>query len=1020
MYLKVKTNVKIKDKKLQQLPWYFVIGDQQTGKTSFIKNTGLYFVNPEQFSIRACDCTEQFPQYSWWFSEQAVLIESNDNFSEAEQPSYNRLLKFAKNIRKRKKITGIIIMLSLPDLMLNSNQKRQTLTQKIAKIIDEIYSHVKAPIPVYLAVNKCDLIDGFLAFFNDVTKEELKQAWGISIPLASSLELNAARQFYNQAYNNLIVNLNQRIIWSLAQDNTLRGRELIYQFSQQMQLLRKPLEDVISELFLATTMQQALQLRGLYFMSCDQSQGNPFNYIAQAISKNHQLIQPTFQHKKYSGESYFVRDLFLKNIYPEGQLPEYNPKKLKYKKYLYNAVYYGCPLFLLTALFIMHKGCMENENQLKKVKENLQQVNVQMQQLNRNDGNIAVVLPVLDTLRTAKDYLKPKNHAMHTLLMSYIINYKLNAAYQRGLKLLFLPRIAKALEFELQEGINDPDLLYATFKGYLVFDNKSHVSAKALATPMAYIWGRHYDAITTQKLTDYLNNAQQQSINKLPIDNTLIINIRMALQQMVVAQRAYGLLQLSSTIKHTGALNIAKEVGANYKDVYLEKGSPIIIPALYTKTGNEMIFKPEYHQVIKEVMHDNQEVGLADITTQQNDKETDKAVWELYQEDYAKAWITTLNTIEIKPFVSFSEANTALTALSRPDSPLTKVLNLVAQNTKQIAALRKLNTFTQQKNSKDINKAIEDLRQYITTLQTASDPQQASFDAAVAILHGSETPIQRLDKLAKTAPQPLQGWLSAIVNHCWEVIVYNAQLKMNNLWQLSVLNDYTSNIQGRYPLDAQANAQITIDNFNHFFGNNGTMDIYFKQYIKPFINTTVTPWELYTVDNHSIELPLYIVQLFERTDSIRATYFPPDTTQAQFQFSLKPLSLDGKAANSLLVLGDKRIDYSHGPQETTVLNWPMSSNDQSSQIVISDFDGVQYTYAATGAWALFKLLSYGSLMPTDNNGTYIYSVNLQGYHATYEVSGSSNPNLFKLSNLKGLTLPSSLTMAQVSKESANG
>ncbi len=178
---KIKRNQK--KRRLKRLPWYLVLGSPQSGKQSLIKQSGLYFQRPEHIGDEALSYINQFPDYDWWFSQQGILIDTQTSDKNADLTSWKRFVKLLKRERRNKPLNGIVLTISLTEVVLLSHKQRQDLIQNISNYIRDIHHVFKSYVPVYLVFNKTDRVEGFMEFFENLSKEELAQVWGMTFPI---------------------------------------------------------------------------------------------------------------------------------------------------------------------------------------------------------------------------------------------------------------------------------------------------------------------------------------------------------------------------------------------------------------------------------------------------------------------------------------------------------------------------------------------------------------------------------------------------------------------------------------------------------------------------------------------------------------------------------------------------------------------------------------------------------------------------------------------------------------------
>lgn len=575
-------------RRLRRLPWYLVLGAPQSGKKTLLANFGLYYAQPEHFGEDAINYINQHPDFEWWFSEQAVLIDPINKDKERDTLGWKKLLKLLKKERSHKPLNGIILTFSLADLLLYSNQNRQEFIQDVCRYIRDLHETFKSLVPVYFVLTKCDQVEGFMEFFNDMSKEELNQVWGMTLPYHECTDLNAVRAFFTKEYNNLINQLRKRVLWAFDTERNLRGRELILSFPQQMQLLKKPLESFLLELFGATRYQKALQMRGLYFISSKQ-EGEPYDFLLQAMSKKFQLVPPTVHRPQRMGECYFARSLIHEVIFPEAPILGDSERSKRIRSIAYRLCTIAAPLLVLLAGVAMYQGYQDNVANLNLVDNHIANYQNGLTTLDQTNPSLTTILPLLDELNAAHNLYRNKPLAMDSLYESGAIGSTLDDTLQRALHSLFLPRIAAEIETSLNQNISDQNLLYATLKGYLAFSASDYSKSSAVKAPMEYSWNKDYltQAATESKLKYYLDTATQEPIEKLPLDRNLINRIRGQLEAIVPSNRAYGLLELGSTVSDLPDLMLSTAVGA-----VITVSSPATAMSVYPRCIPAQAMKP--------------------------------------------------------------------------------------------------------------------------------------------------------------------------------------------------------------------------------------------------------------------------------------------------------------------------------------------------------------------------------------------------------------------------------------------
>jgi type VI secretion system protein ImpL len=1011
-----------KRRRLKRLPWYLVLGANQSGKKTFIQQSGLYFQRPEHIGEEAVNYINEFPDFEWWFTQQAILVDVMSDKAEEDVNRWKKFVKLLKRERKARPFNGVIMTMSVSDLLLLSNKNRQDLITRYTQYIRDIYSVFKAHVPIYIVFNKCDLVDGFMEFFENLSKEELTQVWGMTLPLEGCNDLQTVLAFFNREYSGLLQQLRKRVMWAFESEKSMRGRELINAFPQQMNLFRKPIENFIAELFGATRYQRAIQCRGIYFTSSTQGQGAANDFLLQAMSKKFQLVPPQFNRPQRIGESYFTRGLFFEVMLPEAGLLGNSERRKKIQQFLYRATLIGCPMVVVALGIGMHEGSVANKRNLQAVDHYIESYKVADEKISKGNLSLTDTLPALEQLQQAKAlYTTNSDFGLGLLWTSHHIKNTIIDTEQRALHSIFLPRVAANLEKSLKGNISDQNILYADLKGYLVFSSADYANKFALNAPMEYQWDQDFAAHpeVAQELGHFLNVALQEPIEKQPVNSILIGRIRSQLAQVNPAERAYGLLSLRANVGDDSAIYLSSASGNGFAQVFQETKTNYAIPSLYTKRAYENVFIKQYESIAEEVAQDNRDIGLSNANDASSTKGSlENSLQTTYNQRYIHTWDNALNNVTVKPFTSLNDAVNVLDVLVSNNSPLAQLLNIVYDNTSGVSHdevdveshFKQVNSYTESAgwgtSWHDTSKVLTKLRDYLVKLQQSPDQDNASFMVAEAVIEGkAANPMKQLTDLANKSPEPVKRWLMSLANNCWQIIIRGAHNEMNTAWNNNVIPSYNNGMRGRFPVAEHADSSVTMDSFNQLLGYGAALETYFNKYIKPFVNTEGDQWKLYSQHGLTIEIPQAHIDVFQRANAIRQEYFPSGAKQASLHMTIKPLTLDKSATSVEFVMGPQVMKYSHGPQNETSITWPLPFNSEDSRIVITTFNADQYAHSSSGAWSLFRMFHYGVFKPAGNDGSYQFDINFRGHTASFAISGPSDIDIFTLKQLIGFELP---------------
>ena len=161
-----------------------LIGPPGAGKTTALVNSGLKFPLSRGATPAAVAGVGGTRYCDWWFTEDAVLIDTagryttQDSDAKADQQSWFAFLDLLKKNRPRQPINGVLVAISLEDLMIMSPAEINAHANAIRARLLELHDRLKVDFPVYALFTKADLVAGFMEFFAGLGENGRKQVWG--------------------------------------------------------------------------------------------------------------------------------------------------------------------------------------------------------------------------------------------------------------------------------------------------------------------------------------------------------------------------------------------------------------------------------------------------------------------------------------------------------------------------------------------------------------------------------------------------------------------------------------------------------------------------------------------------------------------------------------------------------------------------------------------------------------------------------------------------------------------------
>ncbi len=700
---------------IYQLPWYLIIGSPGSGKTTALVNSGLDFPLADKFgkgSIRGVGGTRNC---DWWFTDQAVMLDTAGRYttqeSDAQQDSaaWRGFLQLLRRFRGRQPINGVMVTLSVQELLSSTEAERTQLARAIGQRLAELCDELALRFPVYVLVTKTDLLAGFDEFFGPLGREERAQVLGFTFPYEEGPVQGDPLALYAQEFDLVARQVDRLLPQRLASEPDLARRGLLYALPQQFVGLREVVHDTLEQIFASTRFKEKPLLRGVYFTSGTQ-EGMPFDRVMSVLARRFGVPTERAQAvKAQGGRSYFIETLFKSVIFNEAGLTGRNARKERQLRLLQAAGLAGLALALvgLSAAWFVSFG--NNRAYLAEVRTNTGVLKQAVDEAKHADPDSMVeLLPMLDhAVAVARSSRYEGDSAPLSWRFGLLQEPKMQAAangtYLRLLEDAWLPRLARQMRSSLQEvSTNNPEASYEALKAYLMLYEPTHFDAATVKNWMATEWARTLppqaqEQGIVERLTRHLDALMdgRTVTAREPIDAALVAEVRQRLLQMSPAQRAYSRLKqmLLTGTEQPPEFTVVRAAGPEAPQVFTrQSGKPLTqgIPGLFTYDGYYGLFQ---RQLTKTTTLLSQEEGWVLGQTQAGRSGAAAAASEaltgqlanevkrLYLMEYAKRWEDFLADVRPVHIGSLEQAGEQARLYAAPNSSIEQFVRAVARET---------------------------------------------------------------------------------------------------------------------------------------------------------------------------------------------------------------------------------------------------------------------------------------------------------------------------------------------------
>ncbi|GAB2187149.1 type VI secretion system membrane subunit TssM [Roseibium sp. LAB1] len=701
---------------LYDLPWYLMIGPPGAGKTTALMHSGLKFAGARAKGeaqkleglggTRYCD---------WWFAETAVLIDTagryttQDSDEEHDREAWLGFLNILRKARPRQPINGVMVSISLEDLMTLSDDELKQHSDAIRTRLIELYKTLKIDFPVYVIFTKADTVAGFMEFFGSYPETRRNLVWGATFQTREKTKNMVAEA--PAEFDLLVERLNEEMADRLQEEPDPRARLMLYGFPTQVAALKERLTGFLNAIFEPSRYYPNAVLRGFYFTSGTQK-GTAIDRVIGSMS---QAFGTAYQAAALSGQgkSYFLRDLLSKVIIGEAGWVTHNRHAVRMATATRIAAYAAIALVtiglgsLWGISYLNNKALIdETAKAVDTVRVNGETVLAERVVRDDNLADTAYILSMLRDLPAGYDTRDTPTPIMEQFGLSQ--RDRLEAAgvtsYRSGLERLLRPRLLLRIEEQMTEvldnrtgpGGQDVDTLYNLAKLYrMVAGDAPEIDKEQIKNSFRADFLQSFPGPQGEILRNELNAHVAAMLdldfggNVLTdqLDGILVAEVQRELGRVSLAERGYALLK--SRAKGLASEDwIAEQRGGSDMETVFETENgdtldTVAVDKFFTYPGFHLSVLPNLAGIREELERDKWvfgDVGEADAFSDQY-QSLPGEVLELYTKDFIEAWEEALGNLKFKSMRNDKPLYTTLQAVSAPTSPVVQLLESIRRET---------------------------------------------------------------------------------------------------------------------------------------------------------------------------------------------------------------------------------------------------------------------------------------------------------------------------------------------------
>ena len=1048
-----------------ELPWYLIIGAPGSGKTTALENCGLRFPLNATLGGHAVRGVGGTRNCDWWFTDQAVLIDTagrfttQDSDADNDRATWGGFLQMLKRSRPRQPVNGVLVTVSITDLLSRTADEREVYATTVRMRIHELNEALGIRIPIYLLVTKCDLIAGFMDYFATLDKDQRAAAWGSTFPFDAATADNL--KAFDAEFDDLLKRLDDGLVDQLQVERDPQRRVRIYGFPNQFAGMRASLKDFLETVFSPSAYERETLLRGVYFISGTQ-EGTPIDRVMGSVARAFGLERAIIAPNQTAGRSYFLTRLLGDVVFAERGLGGTNLRWERKRLAITIGAYAALATFAVAMLVAWTVSYLGNRHYVDEVARGAEQVRVKALSASANvSADVRTVAPTLDAMRNLGDVGEDSWKLGFGLSQRKKLVAAVHNAYDRMLFALMLPSLELSVEDRLNREYDAPERQYESLKTYLMLHDASHFDADALKQYFDGDWDTRFNRVIDQQqrasLDDHLGQllAEGASPTLRSQDKTLVDGLRQRMTQKPLPDRVLNRMRAQGLGKDYPDFTIQSAAGNSARLLFSGDSLNRSVPGLYSYDGYHKGFQTQVADVARQLDAEqswvlgaaegpDRNVALVDGNGLENQVRT------LYLREYTAAWKAFIDAIRIKPLAGSTDAIQIAQLLSASDTPLRPLLKKISRETTLaapeqpggvdglVSGVRK-SVVEQGKAlagrlgapklvlASDAEKAlVDDQFTGIRQLVSPNPDGKAPIDrviAQIAEVQGSlvaadravqsglapppsaSTPAMQVE--ASQLPEPVKSLLTTLTQQGTRQTLAGVRVNLSNEVRADVGDFCQKAFTGRYPFDRNAVREVQPQDFAQVFAPGGKIDQLMTK-LGPYVDTSTRTWHFRPVDGVTLASESGGLAQLQRAQAIRDAFFPGTATPT-IRVTFKPLEMDPYLSLFSLDVDGQPVRYDHGPLIASTITWPGPRGSGQVRLLVTPAPPPGTPdLLFEGPWALLHLIDRVRMEPTNAPEKFVATFNIAQHWARFEVGATSVRNPLNMPELRDFRCPMGL------------
>lgn len=256
-----------------RLPWYLMLGQSRSGKTTLLGRSGLSLPFgepvPPPGSTRT-DC-------GWWYYNQGIVLDLSGDLvlrsdgRTSDNDAWATVLRLLEKSRPERPVDGLVLTIPATEVYDLTGQGGDLLTEAAHRAailyqkLWETQTALSMQLPVYVVVTQSDLMPGFTPFVASLPSGTNGQMVGWSSP--DSPETAYTGAWPDRIFDEIESGTNEALVEVLGGAAAVdpSRAEQAFLLARSFKAVKEPLRVYLNQIFTPSSYHESFFLRGLYF-----------------------------------------------------------------------------------------------------------------------------------------------------------------------------------------------------------------------------------------------------------------------------------------------------------------------------------------------------------------------------------------------------------------------------------------------------------------------------------------------------------------------------------------------------------------------------------------------------------------------------------------------------------------------------------------------------------------------------------------------------------------------------------